>query len=166
MAKVVLGLRIVQVVLAVGNLGLAAYLIDWYLSRTRFSSPHVFNFLLVAPIISLLSILYLELTPRFAPRASHAFAALAVESLNGLFYFAGFISTAVFISELSFCNGPQCVSAQASAAIAAGNFAAWMATTVLVAMDIFKGGLRAPSSMGSWGHEAPPPRAGGPMRQV
>lgn len=140
-------------------------MIDWYLSHTRFSSPHIFNFLLVAPIISFLSMLYLELAPRFAPRASHAFAVLAVESLNTIFYFSGFIALAVFLSELAFCNGPQCAAGQALATVAAISFIAWLATTALVAKDIFKGGLRAPSSMGSWGHEAPAPRIS-PMAQA
>ena len=36
------------------NTRLTHSVIDWYLTRTRFSSPHIFNFHLVAPSIDLL----------------------------------------------------------------------------------------------------------------
>ncbi|KAH8178252.1 membrane-associating domain-containing protein [Sarocladium implicatum] len=166
MAKfVIFGLRGLQAVLALGNLGLSAYLIDWYLAHVHLSPPHIINFLLVTPILSLLSILYLELAPRFAPRACHAFAAFAIEFLNTLFYFSGFIALAAFLSQLRFCNGPQCAAGQAQAVVAAINFVAWLVSTVLVSKDVFKGGLRAPSSTGSWGNNAPATRTP-PMAQV
>ncbi|KAL2202193.1 hypothetical protein CC79DRAFT_1401873 [Sarocladium strictum] len=167
MGKVVtLTLRGVQVALAIGNIAVSSYLIDWYLTRTRFSSPHIFNFHLVAPLISILSILYLELTPRFAPRATHAFAALAIEALNVIFYFSGFIALAVFLTQLSFCNGPQCMAGQANVALSAASFLAWLGTLVMVAKDVFKGGLRAPSTVGSWGNKAPVAGPRAPMAQV
>lgn len=158
-------LRGVQLVLAITDMGLSAYLINWYLTSTRFSSPHIFNFHLVASLISILSILYLELTPIFAPRALHAFAALFLESLNTIFYFSGFIALATFLSELVFCNGPQCAAGHATVGVSAASFVAWLVTTVLVAKDIFKGGLRAPSTTGSWGNQAAASRTS-PMAQV
>ncbi|KAK0385874.1 hypothetical protein NLU13_7051 [Sarocladium strictum] len=162
---IIYSLRAVQATLAVTSIGLSAYLINWYLTRTRFSSPNIFNFHLVAPIISLLTILYLELTPIFAPRALHAFAALGLEALNTIFYFSGFIALATFLSELVFCNGPQCAAGHALVGISAASFVAWVVTTALVAKDIFKGGLRAPSAGGSWGKKGLVPSAA-PMAQV
>lgn len=63
---------------------------------------------------------------------------------------AGFIALAAFLSELAFCNGAQCAAGRADAVVASANFVAWVLSTVLVAKDIFKGGLRAPSTV-TWG---------------
>jgi hypothetical protein len=112
--------------------------------RTSLAPPSVFNFLLFAPVWSLLSIVYLELAQRFAPRATHPFASLALEAVNTFFYFAGFIALAVFLSKLVFCNGSVCAVGRATSVVAAAEFASWIASTILVAKDIFKGGVRKP----------------------
>ena len=62
---------------------------------------------------------YLSLAPRFFPAAAHKFGILAVEVLTMLFWFAGFIAAAVFVSDLLFCRGGVCSAAQAAVAFAA-----------------------------------------------
>ncbi|KAI9170965.1 hypothetical protein HJFPF1_00444 [Paramyrothecium foliicola] len=178
---VTLALRGLQAMLALTNLGLASYgkstwaawrpcprlshdtpvrltypaVTNWYVSGSRRWSPSSINWLVFVPIFSVLSIVYLELAPRRFPRFSHPFASLSVEFLNTLFYFSGFIAFAVFLSQLSFCNGPVCSAGRAVAAVAAFEFAAWSATTILLAKDIFKGGFRSSTKATSM-----------PMRQV
>ncbi|OAQ74360.2 membrane-associating domain-containing protein [Pochonia chlamydosporia 170] len=98
------------------------------------------NFLLAASIISILSILYLELAPRFAGRLGHPYAYLGVEGMNTVFYFAGFIALAVYVGNLTFCTGRICSAARADAVIAAGAFCAWIASTILTAKQMIVGG--------------------------
>jgi hypothetical protein len=59
-----------------------------------------------------------------------------------IFYFAGFVSLSVFLSQLLFCRGSICSAARGDAAFAAFGFLTWMTSTVLTGMTIFKGGVR------------------------
>lgn len=146
---------------------------DWYIAQSPFASPGAVNFLVFAPIFSIVSIAYLEAVPRLAPRgehplrtapvplpsegepkkkvttnttkASHPLASLALEFLNTIFYFAGFTAMAAFIARLEFCRGAICAAAQASAVVAAASFVAWTGTTALLAKDVLKGGLKGSS---------------------
>lgn len=121
------------------------------MTGSRLASPSTLNFLIFAPIFSILSVLYLELAPRLAPRASHPFSAVAIEGLNVIFYFAGFIAFAVYLSRLTFCTNPVCAAGRAVAVLAAAEFSAWIATATLVAKDMFKGGLRKPTAVATTG---------------
>lgn len=49
---------------------------------------------------------------------------------------------AAFVARLEFCRGAVCAAAQASAVVAAVSFVVWTGTTVLMAKDVFKSGLR------------------------
>jgi hypothetical protein len=98
------------------------------------------NFLLAASIMSILSIAYLELAPRFHSRLTHPYAALAVEGLNTILYFAGFIALAVYVGGLTFCTGTVCSASRADAVVAAGAFCAWIASTILTAKQMIVGG--------------------------
>jgi len=138
-----LPLRIVQAVFAVVVLGLSAYVAHWYDADTLTASPSQINFMIFVPLFSLLSIAYLELAPRFAKRASHAYAHFAIECILTVFYFAGFVALSVFLSKLLFCRGSVCAAARADAVFAAFSWLLWTATTALLGMEIFKGGLRA-----------------------
>jgi hypothetical protein len=80
--------------------------------------------------------------------ASHPYGAFVLELLNVLFYFAGFIALAVFLSSLLFCRGSVCGSARASTVFAATEFALWGMTAVLMAKDVFKLGFRKPAAVG------------------
>lgn len=77
--------------------------------------------------------------------AAHPYAHLAVEVSTAIFHLAGFIALAVFLSKLLFCRGSVCHAARADAGFAALGWILWMATTTLVAMEIFRGGVRRSS---------------------
>lgn len=121
--------------------------VNWYLARTSHSPPSPFNFLLFAPSFSIVSVLYLELCPRYerSAWASHPYLSLAVEATNTVFYFGGFIAVAILLSRLVFCEGTVCAVARATSVLAAAEFVAWIATTMMQAKDIFKNGITATS---------------------
>ncbi|RKF83353.1 hypothetical protein GcC1_003018 [Golovinomyces cichoracearum] len=137
-----LPLRIAQGVIAIIVVSLSSYVAHWYDAETLTSPPSQINFLIFAPIFSFISIAYLELAPRFASKASHPFGHLTFEVMNVLFYFAGFIALSVFISKLLFCRGSVCSAARADAVFAAFSWLLWAGSTTLLALEIFKGGMR------------------------
>lgn len=116
--------------------------INWYLIRSSVAPPSSFTFLTFAPIFSLLSLLYLQLSPRYFPLYTNPWVSLAIEFLNTVFYFAGFIALAVFLSKLLFCNGTVCAVGRATSIVAAAEFSCWIATLMMEAKTIFKAGLR------------------------
>jgi hypothetical protein len=73
--------------------------------------------------------------------ASHPYAHLVVEAINTLFYFAGFVALATFLSKLLFCRGTVCAAARADAVFAALGWMLWTGTTTILALEIFKGGI-------------------------
>ncbi|KAG5926657.1 hypothetical protein E4U42_003068 [Claviceps africana] len=130
-------LRALQGLLAGGNLGLSAYVVNWYRTNTSKAPPNSVDFLLSASIMSMLSILYLELSPRFFDRLARPYLFLAVEGLNSILYFAGFIAIAVHIGSLAYCNtGNMCGASRGNSVVAAGAFCAWIASTILRAKRI------------------------------
>ncbi len=82
-------------------------------------SPSQNNFLIFTSLWTLLALIYLTLSPWLFPRAAHKFAILAIEALTMLFWFAGFIALAVFLSRLLTCGGNACRSARAACVFAA-----------------------------------------------
>ena len=48
------------------------------------------------------------------PRIAHKYAIVALDAVTMLFWFAGFIALAVFVTELSLCFGNVCHTAQAA----------------------------------------------------
>lgn len=90
-----------------------------------------------------MSLLYLELVPRFAQRFHHPYASLSIEGLNTIFYFAGFIAFAVWVGSLTFCQGHVCRVSRGDAVVAAGAFSAWIASTISTAKQIIIGGAEA-----------------------
>ncbi|KAG8423233.1 hypothetical protein J3459_008431 [Metarhizium acridum] len=136
-------LRALQGILAAANLGLSAYVINWYRTLTSQSADGSVSFLLAASVMSILSILYLELAPRFVSRLAHPYAALAVQGLNTALYFAAFIALAVYVGNLTFCEGSVCRASRADAVVAAGAFCAWIASTILTAKHMIVGGAAA-----------------------
>ncbi|KAG6002909.1 hypothetical protein E4U21_002520 [Claviceps maximensis] len=141
-----MSLRLLQGFLAAGNLGLSAYVVDWYRTSTSHAPPNSIDFLLFASIISIVSILYLELSPRFLDRLTHPYMFLAVEGLNSILYFAGFIAIAVHVGSLAICNrGNGCGPSRANSVVAAGAFCAWIASTILTAKRMIVGGVAARS---------------------
>lgn len=127
--------------------------INWYMKQTPLPPPQSFIFLTFAPIFSLFSVAYLEfIKPRLAISETectanhrrychyhhHPLVSLAVEAINAVFYFAGFIALAVFLSHIGFCNGTVCATGRATSPVAATEFISWITTTILLAKDIFK----------------------------
>ncbi|KAI1083841.1 membrane-associating domain-containing protein [Whalleya microplaca] len=143
---IILGLRAAQLFFAFIVMGLSAYVANWYNVDTLTSSPSQVNFLLFSSLFTILSVSYLELAPRFAPRVSHPYAAMSLEILNALFYFGGFIALAVFMSKLLFCRGSVCGSARADIAFGAFEFLLWTGSAVLMGKDVFSKGLRRPNT--------------------
>jgi len=140
---IILPLRILQFLVSAVVLGLSAYVAHWYDAETLTASPSQINFLIFTPIFSFLAIAYLELAPRYGKRASHPYLHFAFETLTALFYLAGFIALSVFLSKLLFCRGSVCAAARADAGLAALNWVLWMVSTILLSLEIFKGGYRA-----------------------
>jgi len=77
------------------------------------------NFLVFSSIWTLLALIYLSLTSWKLERFAHPWIICGVESLTMLFWFAGFIAAAVFLSHLHGCAGRACNSARAATVFAA-----------------------------------------------
>jgi len=137
-----LPLRILQIVLSLIVLGTAGYVANWYNSDTLTASPTQINFLIFVPVWSFITIAYLEITPVYAKRASHPYAHFALEIITTIFYLSGFIALAVFLSKLLYCRGSVCASARAAAIFSSISCATWVLTTILLGIEIFKGGFR------------------------
>ncbi|KFX96991.1 hypothetical protein V490_03042, partial [Pseudogymnoascus sp. VKM F-3557] len=135
-------LRILQFVTAAAVLVLSSYVAHWYDADTLTASPSQFNFLIFTGVWSLGSIFYLEVVPRKWPRGSHPYTSFALESLTTIFHLSGFIALAVFLSKLLFCRGSVCTAARIDVAAASFGFVLWVVSTVMVAIEIFKGGFR------------------------
>ena len=91
---------------------------DWWSRYWHALSPTQVNFLLFTSVWSLLALLYLVLAPWRFPAAAHKFGILGAEAITMLFWFAGFIALAVFLSD-RVCYGNVCNAAKAATAIAA-----------------------------------------------
>ena len=94
---------------------------------------------------------YVKLT---LSQVSHPWAVLALEVTNVLFYFAGFVALAVFLTHLLFCRGAVCGSARAATVFSSFNFVLWSATAALTIKDALKGGF-AGLRMGRGGQGMP-----------
>ncbi|KAG6015521.1 hypothetical protein E4U43_005160 [Claviceps pusilla] len=139
-------LRALQGLLAAGNLCLSAMVVHWYHANTSVAPPRSVDFLLSASIISVVSILYLELSPRFFHNLTHPYMFLAVEGLNSILYFAGFIAIAIHLGSLALCSkGNRCSVSRANSVVAAGAFCVWIASTILTAKRMIVGGAAARS---------------------
>lgn len=68
---------------------------------------------------TLLALIYLSLTSWKLERFAHPWIICGVESLTMLFWFAGFIAAAVYLSDLITCAGKACSSAKAATVFAA-----------------------------------------------
>ncbi|KAK0703338.1 hypothetical protein B0T26DRAFT_744242 [Lasiosphaeria miniovina] len=110
--------RVFQAAFAVVVLGLSAFVSNWYNTDTKTSSLAQINFLIFAPLWSLLSIACLEMVPKFLPRLSNPYDALGLETTNVLFY-----------------------AAQADVAFSAVLIFQWAATAIIPALDVLKMGF-------------------------
>ncbi|KAH8714155.1 hypothetical protein BGZ61DRAFT_206846 [Ilyonectria robusta] len=140
-------LRGLQLAMALTSLGLSAKVVNWYMMGSRTSSPEAFVFLIFTSLFSLFSLVYLVVVPRFAPRFAQPYASIAVDMTNTALYFAGFIALAVFMTNLTFCRGTVCAVGRADAVFAAAQFTVWIASTILMAKDLFVNSSRVPKDI-------------------
>jgi hypothetical protein len=85
----------------------------------RNGSPSEINFLVFTSLWTILALIYLTLTSWKLERFAHPWIICGVESLTMLFWFAGFIAAAVFLSDLITCAGHACSAAKAATVFAA-----------------------------------------------
>lgn len=112
---------------------------NWYASTAHQNSPGSLQFLIFAPCASLASVVYLEMARRQSQMVlAHLLASLGVEGFNSILYFGGFIAFALSLSESEECEGIICTLSRALAVLAAAEFSAWIASTILAAQNWFK----------------------------
>ncbi|KAI1638351.1 membrane-associating domain-containing protein [Biscogniauxia mediterranea] len=133
--------HIVAAIFAIIELGLTAYIVSWYTGSYYWSgwSPSRVNFMLFNSIWSLLVLAYVGLVPMYATSLFHKLAALALNTVTTIFWFAGAIALAVFVGGPWDC-GANTVCGSLSAAVAFGFFlwAIWTFLTVLDALEALR----------------------------
>ncbi|KUI55819.1 hypothetical protein VP1G_03207 [Cytospora mali] len=156
MAKTTLGfvpiVHIVAAVLSLVELGLTAYLVSVY-AGTYYSgyyynvaaSPDRVNFMLFNSIWSLVILAYVGITPIYLRSFFHKTAALALEAITMIFWFAGAIALAVWVG-LPYCYGNNfCQTLQAAVAFGFFLWAIFLVLVVLDAMEAMKSRRHAAS---------------------
>jgi len=140
-----LPLRIAQALFAIIVLALSAYVASWFNITTSRASPSQINFLIFASLWTLFTVPYLTVAPVYFPKLTHKYATLATDALTLLFWFAGFIALAVFLSSLSLCIGSVCNSAKAATVFGAFIWIISSITTGLAAMHVWRTRHSAPA---------------------
>ncbi|EKJ70457.1 hypothetical protein NXS19_012656 [Fusarium pseudograminearum] len=134
-------ITIVHAVLAVFliiELGLTAYMVD-FTDGWWTNSPASFAFLLFCAVWSILMLLYLALTPLFAPRIYHNMVALGILALTSLFWFAGATAVAAHIG-VPHCHGnTRCQATQAAVAFGYFIWAIFTGLTIMEALAFMRG---------------------------
>ncbi|KAI1823297.1 membrane-associating domain-containing protein [Xylaria intraflava] len=123
-------LHIVAAILAVIELGLTAY---WASLFHGYWTPSSVNFMLFNSVWSLVVLLYIGLTPLYMTSIFHRTAALALNIVTTIFWFAGSIAVAVWFGGPYDCHGDRACS-DAEATIAFGFFL-WASFAFLTAID-------------------------------
>ncbi|KAF2861251.1 hypothetical protein K470DRAFT_257169 [Piedraia hortae CBS 480.64] len=136
---IVLALRLAQALLALITLGLSGYVIHWWTHYWHIGSPSSANFLLFTSLWTLLAILALILIPwrLSATKLNHKFAILGIETVTMIFWFAGFVALAVFLSD-RVCYGPVCGAAKALAVFGGFEWVIFAATTAMAVMHALR----------------------------
>ncbi|KAI2604091.1 marvel domain-containing protein [Hypoxylon fragiforme] len=146
--------HIVAAVFSIIELGLTAYLASrysntWYGWYGYASSPSRVNFMIFNSVWSLLALAYIGLTPLYLTSAFHRLAALALNALTAVFWFAGAVALAVFVGGPYDCAADSyCGSAEAAVAF---GFFLWAIFTFLAVLD-------ALDSLRSRGHNTAAPK--------
>ncbi|KAG9662149.1 hypothetical protein KCU81_g2341, partial [Aureobasidium melanogenum] len=141
-------IRIAQVIIAIIVLATSAYVT----SAFHNGSPSSINFLVFSSVWTLLALIYLSLTSWKLERFAHPWIICGVESLTMLFWFAGFIAAAVYLSDLITCAGKACSSAKAATVFAAFEWVLFAVTTALAVMAVLGRGRptkAGPNTMGA-----------------
>ncbi|KAK7987168.1 hypothetical protein PG996_006231 [Apiospora saccharicola] len=143
----------VAAVFTIIELGLTGYIVSAYNGYWGYgwyggASDRV-NFMLFNSIWSLLVLAYVGITPIYMTGWFHKLAALVLNALTALFWFAGSVALAVVIGVPRCGGGSVCQSTQAAVAF---GFFLWVIFMFLTVLD----GLEA---LRSRGHNVPKPAA-------
>lgn len=142
-----LPLRAIQALFTIIVLGLAGYVADAIdIFEDNNDSPSEINFLIFASIWTILVLIFLLVVPRFMSTLNK-WILVGVEALTMIFWFAGFVALAVYISEDTDCGGGKiCNTAKAACVFAAFNWLLWTATTILTALSARKTKTTGPNT--------------------
>ncbi|CAF9943396.1 MAG: hypothetical protein ALECFALPRED_000289 [Alectoria fallacina] len=145
---ILIALRAVQALFAIIVLGLTGHVASYGLT------PSSDSFMVFASVWTLLILIYLALAPRFFSAFAHPIAMLGLDALTMLFWFAGFIALAVFHHRAEQvyvgdglgdyykgCSvaGGWCGEIEAAAIFGAFEWALFVATTALLALEFMRG---------------------------
>ncbi|KAH9908840.1 membrane-associating domain-containing protein [Xylariomycetidae sp. FL2044] len=140
--------HIVAAIFAIIELGLTAYVASEYDSVFGFGgySPSRVNFLVFVSVWSLLVLLYNGLTPLYMTSIFHRLAALVLNALTAIFWFAGSIALAVGVGSPWRCSADTFCGSRVAAVVF--GFFLWAIFTFLTVLDALQ-------SMRSRGHNTP-----------
>ncbi|KAF2016620.1 hypothetical protein BU24DRAFT_423000 [Aaosphaeria arxii CBS 175.79] len=114
-------------------------------------APSEVNFMVFTPVWSILSVIPLILIPLKMPHLATStvpkIGLIALEALTMLYWFAGFIALAVFLSD-RICFGTVCSVAKAGTALSAFSWVAWAVTLAMSALRAFRTGFKKGESGG------------------
>ncbi|KAI1122012.1 membrane-associating domain-containing protein [Nemania abortiva] len=125
--------HIVAAIFSIIELGLTAYWASLFDYGYGDYSPSSVNFMIFNSVWSILVLIYIGLTPLYMTSVFHRLAALALNVITAIFWFAGSIAVAVHFGGPYDCRGNSGCSA-AEAAIAFGFFL-WAIFTFLAVVD-------------------------------
>jgi len=140
MVNPILLLRVIQGVLALIVLGVAAYVVDFFGGTSDAA-----NFLVFDAVWTFIALGYVVVTPMFFPNLHNRWAVLGVEAITMVFWFAGFIALAVDINH-TICLGIKCAipAARAAAAFGAFEWLAWATSLALIVRALIQYGKAEP----------------------
>ncbi|KAI2622339.1 membrane-associating domain-containing protein [Hypoxylon sp. NC1633] len=125
--------HIVAAVFAIIELGLTAYVASQYNLWWYGYSPSRVNFMIFNSVWSLLVLLYVGVTPLYMTSLFHKLAALVLNALTAVFWFAGSIALAVLVSVYGDCRANTFCGASEAAVVF--GFFLWAIFTFLTVLD-------------------------------
>jgi len=129
--------RAAQAFLCIIILGLMSYVVnDW--EGAAVGSPAEANFLLFCSVWTILALAYLVVAPARFETAAHKFGILAAEFITMIFWFAGFIALAVFLTGTRCYRWGPCRAAKAATVFAAFEWLLFAATTIMATLHVWR----------------------------
>ena len=140
LVHLVIALRVLQFLLAASIIGTMGFVVHWHMSgRDPYVPPEVV-YMLVIPLLSLFSMVYLEVTPRTAitARLFHPLAGVAVQGITMLFFASGVLTTTLYLNSLEMCNFMQCTATQSTVGLSGVAWLLWAATTAIAGWEMMR----------------------------
>ncbi|KAI9674328.1 MAG: hypothetical protein M1829_003729 [Trizodia sp. TS-e1964] len=131
-----LAVRVAQAVFAITVLAMSTYVAHWYAVDTDTTSAGQINILIFNSLWTLLALSYITLTPRLQPSWHSPTALLAIEVLSVVFWFAGGISLAIFLTQLVLCVGSVCAAARTACVIAVFQWLLFIVSSLSSALSL------------------------------